>query len=67
MERYEGMAGSNRKPFALQHCYKILVSMDATKRASMDVIKRARQGGAGGGDQASDRAGGGVNSNSGFV
>jgi hypothetical protein len=25
--------------------------MDVTKRASMDVIKRARQGGAGGDDQ----------------
>jgi hypothetical protein len=60
MERYEGMAGSNGKPFALQHCYKILVSMDVTKRGSMDVIRRARQGGAGGGDQASGSASGGV-------
>jgi hypothetical protein len=61
------MAGSNGKPFTLEHYYKISVSMDVTKRASMNVIKRARQGGADGGDKASGGAGGGVNNNGGFV
>jgi hypothetical protein len=81
MESCKAMAGSKERPFALQHCYNILVTMDVMTREQWDmkrevIIERRRQarlhalaghGGACGGDTASGGADGGVNGNSDFV